>query len=120
MEPLERMVWEAATVRGLVTERRPRSGGLLKAVAVAMFLAALLAVALAGGRGSAAPVLPRLASPAGHGLEVRLPLSRTRVDNFCGSSGLVCTQVVVPLDRTGAVPGTVSLHVEELPADGVV
>jgi pimeloyl-ACP methyl ester carboxylesterase len=37
----------------------------------------------------------------------------------CGQApGLVCTQVVVPLDRTGHVPGSISLHVEELPADG--
>jgi len=41
-----------------------------------------------------------------------------RADN-CGQQGLICTQVVVPLDRTGHVPGTISLHVEELPADGV-
>lgn len=41
-----------------------------------------------------------------------------RADN-CGQQGLICTQVVVPLDRTGQVPGTISLHAEELPADGV-
>jgi pimeloyl-ACP methyl ester carboxylesterase len=29
--------------------------------------------------------------------------------------GLLCSTVVVPLDRTGTVPGTISLHVEELP-----
>jgi pimeloyl-ACP methyl ester carboxylesterase len=40
--------------------------------------------------------------------------------DFCGQAdGLVCSQVVVPLDRTGAVPGTVTLHVEMLPAGGV-
>lgn len=39
--------------------------------------------------------------------------------DLCGQNGLVCTQVVVPLDPTGQVPGTVALHVEELPADGV-
>jgi pimeloyl-ACP methyl ester carboxylesterase len=34
----------------------------------------------------------------------------------CGKTpGLECTQVDVPLDRSGAVPGTVSLHVEVLP-----
>jgi pimeloyl-ACP methyl ester carboxylesterase len=38
----------------------------------------------------------------------------------CGDTpGLLCSQVVVPLDRTGVVPGTVSLHVETLPAFGV-
>ncbi|HEY2542477.1 MAG TPA: alpha/beta fold hydrolase, partial [Gaiellaceae bacterium] len=37
----------------------------------------------------------------------------------CGNTpGLLCSTVVVPLDRTGAIPGTVSLHVEELPATG--
>jgi pimeloyl-ACP methyl ester carboxylesterase len=34
----------------------------------------------------------------------------------CGSTpGLLCSTVVVPLDRTGTVAGTISLHVEELP-----
>jgi pimeloyl-ACP methyl ester carboxylesterase len=38
----------------------------------------------------------------------------------CGkSTGVLCTQVVVPLDRSGAVPGTLSLHVEVVPATGV-
>src|SRR5436305_12329324 len=36
----------------------------------------------------------------------------------CGLFGLECTTVTVPLDRSGATPGTVSLHVEELPAPG--
>ncbi len=37
----------------------------------------------------------------------------------CGNTpGLLCATVVVPLDRTGVVPGTVSLHVETLPALG--
>lgn len=34
----------------------------------------------------------------------------------CGSTpGLLCSTVVVPVDRTGTVAGTISLHVEELP-----
>ena len=38
----------------------------------------------------------------------------------CGQTpGLLCSQVDVPLDRTGAVPGTISLHIERLPALGV-
>ena len=38
----------------------------------------------------------------------------------CGkTAGLQCTTVTVPLDRTGAVPGTIGLHVEVLPAEGV-
>jgi pimeloyl-ACP methyl ester carboxylesterase len=37
----------------------------------------------------------------------------------CGNtSGLLCSTVVVPVDRSGAIPGTVSLHVEELPPPG--
>jgi pimeloyl-ACP methyl ester carboxylesterase len=36
----------------------------------------------------------------------------------CGANGLECATVNVPLDRTGATPGTVPLHVEELPAPG--
>ena len=37
----------------------------------------------------------------------------------CGRTpGLLCSTVVVPLDRSGAIPGTVPLHVEELPAVG--
>ncbi len=32
--------------------------------------------------------------------------------------GLLCTDVVVPLDRSGQTPGTVRLHVEYLPAAG--
>jgi pimeloyl-ACP methyl ester carboxylesterase len=37
----------------------------------------------------------------------------------CGQTpGLLCSNVVVPLDRTGVVPGTISLHVERLPALG--
>jgi pimeloyl-ACP methyl ester carboxylesterase len=35
----------------------------------------------------------------------------------CGkTAGLLCGQVSVPLDRTGQTPGTISLHVEELPS----
>src|SRR5438094_7997411 len=36
----------------------------------------------------------------------------------CGLYGLECTTVTVPLDRSGATPGTLSLHVEELPTPG--
>lgn len=37
----------------------------------------------------------------------------------CGkTSGLECTTVTVPLDRTGMVPGSIGLHVEVLPSDG--
>jgi pimeloyl-ACP methyl ester carboxylesterase len=35
----------------------------------------------------------------------------------CGASGAQCGTVVVPLDRSGRVPGSISLHVELLPAE---
>jgi pimeloyl-ACP methyl ester carboxylesterase len=35
-----------------------------------------------------------------------------------GSSGVLCATVNVPLDRSGVVPGTIPLSVEELPAKG--
>ena len=111
-----------ATVRTLVTGRRPRIGGLSQSVAVVGALVALLGViaALAGSEPAASATAPRLASPGGHGLALRFPIKREGAD-LCGkAAGLVCTQVVVPLDRTGAVPGSITLHVEQLPADGVV
>jgi pimeloyl-ACP methyl ester carboxylesterase len=36
----------------------------------------------------------------------------------CGASGVQCGTVVVPLDRRGTTAGTISLHVEVLPAQG--
>jgi len=38
----------------------------------------------------------------------------------CRTGGVECGTVDVPLDRTGAVPGTIPLHVEVLPANGTV
>ena len=29
-----------------------------------------------------------------------------------------CADVVVPLDRSGVVPGSITLHVESIPAEG--
>ena len=41
-------------------------------------------------------------------------------ETTCGQTpGLLCSQVAVPLDRTGLVPGTITIHVERLPALGV-
>ena len=52
----------------------------------------------------------------------RIPGSRTTTASAAaacdGTSGVVCSTVVVPLDRSGRVPGTVALHVESLPAEG--
>jgi pimeloyl-ACP methyl ester carboxylesterase len=36
----------------------------------------------------------------------------------CGKGAVLCGNVVVPVDRTGATPGTISLYVERLPAGG--
>jgi pimeloyl-ACP methyl ester carboxylesterase len=47
-----------------------------------------------------------------------LPAAPSPVFLPCGPNGLVCATVNVPLDRSGATPGTVPLHVEELPAPG--
>lgn len=45
--------------------------------------------------------------------------SATAQGTPCGATpGLLCSTVVVPLDPSGAIPGTVSLHVEELPPPG--
>jgi pimeloyl-ACP methyl ester carboxylesterase len=42
-----------------------------------------------------------------------------RPDQACGDTpGLTCTQVSVPLDRSGRTPGSIPLHVEVLPAEG--
>lgn len=75
-----------------------------------------------GGRGSsAAGTSPGLGLPGAHGLALRFPITRAGADDLCGTAAeLTCSQVVVPLDRTGVVPGTISLHVEQLPAGGVV
>jgi pimeloyl-ACP methyl ester carboxylesterase len=63
-----------------------------------------------------AATLRRLGSPALRGSSAQAVAGETP----CGQTpGLLCSQVVVPLDRANVVPGTVSLHVERLPALGV-
>ena len=71
----------------------------IKAAAVSAVAPVLLLLAPAGSAGTAA----------------------TSVQTACRATtvtGVLCSQVVVPLDRTGAVPGTVTLHVEVVPAQG--
>jgi len=70
----------------------------LKALAVARATSGQF---LAGGRAAGLPAPARSASACGE------------------TPDLVCSQVDVPLDRTGQVPGTISLHVELLPAQGI-
>jgi pimeloyl-ACP methyl ester carboxylesterase len=59
------------------------------------------------------------ARAGGHGLGRSFGAQVRSSAAACGQTpGLECSTVVVPLDRTGRVPGTVALHVEYLPAEG--
>src|SRR6202795_2644020 len=82
--------------------------GFRSAVALAALPLALLLPARAD-----ALVRPASVSP--------LPLSLAHAQDSCGGqdTGVVCSEVVVPLDRSGVVPGTVTLHVEVVPSTGV-
>ncbi len=89
---------------------------------------ALLAVALAALLGAAAtpassgPATPAVTfSPLQTILGGRAPGVRGEkgaADQCGGATGVLCSVVTVPLDRTGQVPGTVGLHVEVVPAAG--
>ena len=75
--------------------------------------AAVLVAALA------ALVAGSAAQASGHGFGGALSARGGESAAACGTTpGLVCSTVVVPLDRSGVLPGTISLHVEVLPADG--
>jgi pimeloyl-ACP methyl ester carboxylesterase len=50
-------------------------------------------------------------------LAAAAPAAAKGTASGCGTHGLVCSTVNVPLDRSGRVPGSVALHVEDLPAD---
>jgi pimeloyl-ACP methyl ester carboxylesterase len=85
-------------------------------------LLAVLALLGAGGA-SAAPVAPgaRVSTPPRplfFGRAPGLPSAATRATDCGTTPGLICSQVSVPLDRTGQVPGTIPLHVEVVPALG--
>jgi pimeloyl-ACP methyl ester carboxylesterase len=63
----------------------------------------------------------RLLSAAALGLALAFVGSAQARTTACGAAavnGLVCSNVVVPLDRSGVVPGSITLHVEELPPAG--
>ncbi len=81
-----------------------------------MWAAALVAAlaALAAGSGAGA------ARAGNHGFGGALAAQARRSSAAaCGQTpGLQCSTVVVPLDRTGRVAGTIALHVEYLPAEG--
>jgi pimeloyl-ACP methyl ester carboxylesterase len=90
-------------------------------VAIAAFVAVLAVAASAGARSDtpSSRTLPHPIATAPVGGHGGLIGFGTKDTSDCGQAGLVCSSVVVPLDRTGAVPGTITLHVEELPANGV-
>jgi pimeloyl-ACP methyl ester carboxylesterase len=70
----------------------------------------------------AAALLVHAAHPAGTvgRLGARVLAAPTVTPTSCNKpTGVLCTEVDVPLDPSGVVPGTVPLHVEVLPATGV-
>jgi hypothetical protein len=86
--------------------------------AVPVFAAIALAFLISSGAASAAPAPPRAWVPGAPfvGLFAYPAVASAK----CGKTkGLVCSEVDVPLDRTGAVAGTIPLHVEVLPSQGV-
>ena len=90
-------------------------GAALAAAAVALVL-----LAAAGGSASSVSTARTLAERSAlAGSPARGTAARTHADPACGkAAGLICTTVSVPLDSTGVVPGSIALHVEELPAQG--
>ena len=87
-------------------------------IATIVLAAAALVLSVGAASSSAAPTVPSLVLQGAQRLDAALH-GTIHTDTLCGqAAGLVCTQVVVPLDRTGQVPGSVTLHVEELPAAG--
>ena len=95
--------------------------GVLGWLAAAGLLAAL--ALLGTGGASAATFEPgvrpsTLPRPLFSGRAPGLPTAGSRTTQCGTTPGLICSQVVVPLDRTGQVPGSISLHVEVVPALG--
>jgi pimeloyl-ACP methyl ester carboxylesterase len=85
----------------------------------ALPLVLLLLPARPAGLATASVALPPTAFHAGVRLSPLTGLA-PQAQTPCGTdTGVVCTQVVVPLDRSGVVPGTVTLHVEVVPSQGV-
>jgi pimeloyl-ACP methyl ester carboxylesterase len=78
-----------------------------------MLAAALAALAAVSGAAAAH------AGSHGFGVALSVHARPASAKAACGETpGLRCSTVVVPLDRSGRVPGTVALHVEYLPAEG--
>ncbi|HEY7604439.1 MAG TPA: alpha/beta fold hydrolase [Gaiellaceae bacterium] len=84
-----------------------------------LVLAALLGAADASPASAAPAVRPAvLDQPFSFGRAPGIPATSSRAAPCGTTPGLVCSQVVVPLDRTGQVPGSIALHVEVVPALG--
>lgn len=94
---------------------------LLVGAALAGAALAVALIASAGGSAGSMSTARALAERSALGgiNPTRGNAARTQADPACGkAAGLICTTVNVPLDSTGVVPGTIALHVEELPAQG--
>src|SRR5581483_7536621 len=103
-----------ARVPGLV----PNKGSSTLRMAVAVAAACTIVLGLGARATTAASPLPAQVMKGQERLDAALH-GTLHADSLCGQvAGLVCTTVNVPLDRTGQVPGTIGLHVEELPAQG--
>ena len=92
---------------------------MLVGAALAAVASTLALLASAGGSASSLTTARALAERSALGFDrpARGDAVSARSDPACGKAvGLICTSVPVPLDSTGVVPGTVTLHVEELPA----
>ena len=92
--------------------------GPVKLKRVAPFAAALVAL-LAAAAPIASGNAPKPWRPTFHPLLRGAPGVPASAGRAADCSGVVqCSTVVVPLDRTGQLPGTISLHVEVVPAQG--
>ena len=100
-------VVRSSTMAAFRTQANARDGG-----GIALRVANLL-------RGGRANTLRKLTSPALRPNSAAALAAETPCGGQTQTPGLLCSQVDVPLDSTGVVPGTISLHVERLPALGV-
>jgi pimeloyl-ACP methyl ester carboxylesterase len=99
-----------------VVPRGFRSAAALAALPLVLLLLPARSAALAGPASVPLPPLARF--HAGLPLGRLADVAATAQASCSQDTGEVCSQVVVPLDRTGVVPGTVSLHVEVVPSLG--
>lgn len=99
------------------SERSRAGARRLAACALAAAVAAVVAPASTASAEAQANAFEQLLP--GHALAPAAPASAARRAAACGDTpGLRCLTVPVPLDRSGATPGTIALHVEVLPPAG--